>query len=84
MKFSVMIYDGGDAGSRVARCSFQASVNEVTCDAYDVDYIARYQYVGHTKYFFFQGPFDVQIFADKTFVENNGRGSMAFGYWLTP
>jgi hypothetical protein len=84
MQFSVIIRDDGDAGSRVARCSFQESVNDVTCDTYDVDYVARDQYVGHKKYYFFQGQFDVQVFADKTFVENNGRGSFAYGYCLTP
>lgn len=84
LQFSVLIDDRGDAGSEVGRCSFEESVNRVTCDVYSVDYIARDSYVGHRKYYYFHGQFDVQVFANNTFIENNGRGSFAYGFCVTP
>ena len=32
-----------------------------------------------SKYYYFLGQFDVQVFLDGSFIENNGRGALAFG-----
>ncbi|MDF1726336.1 MAG: hypothetical protein P1U53_01175 [Sulfitobacter sp.] len=77
--YAVVIRDKGDTNSEVGRCSFEARKDRVTCDFYEVDYIARDSYVGHNKYFYFRGQYDVQVFATMNFVENNGRGSIAYG-----
>lgn len=31
------------------------------------------------KYYLFRSQFDVQLFPDLSFLENNGRGSIAYG-----
>ncbi len=31
------------------------------------------------KYYVFKGQFDVQLYPDLTFIENNGRGDIAYG-----
>lgn len=76
---SVIVRERGDAGSEVGRCSFDAGAGLVTCDFYKVDFVARDAYVGHLKYYYLDGQFDVQVFASGDFVENNGRGSIATG-----
>ena len=78
-QYSVIVRDRGDAGSEVGRCSFEAGAGRVTCDFYKVDFVARDAFVGHLKYYYLQGQFDVQVFASGDFVENNGRGSIATG-----
>lgn len=78
-QYSVIVRDRGDAGSEVGRCSFQAGAGRVTCDFYKVDFVARDTFVGHLKYYYLLGQFDVQVFASGDFVENNGRGSIATG-----
>jgi hypothetical protein len=45
-----------------------------------VDFVARDAFVGHLKYYYLQGQFDVQVLASGDFVENNGRGSIATGW----
>ena len=77
-KFSVIIRENGDA-IKLGRCSYAASVGKVTCDFYEVDKVVHDQIVGHRKYYVFRSQFDVQVFASGRFVENNGRGSIAFG-----
>ncbi len=77
-KFSVTVKDFGGA-AELSRCSFSSIAGKITCDTYQVDRIERDDFVGHAKYYHFHGQFDVQIFADLTFLENNGRGSVAFG-----
>ncbi len=64
---------------RVERCSFTPSAGRVTCDGYTVDRIERDAAVGHRKYYVFRQQYDLQVFADMTFVENNGRGDVALG-----
>ena len=75
---SVKIKENGDYAT-VSRCSFQPSANQVTCDDYNVDFIAQDKYVGHKKYYMFYNQFDVQLFADLSFIENNGRATISYG-----
>ena len=63
----------------VSRCSYAASVQKVTCDRYKMDKVVFDKNVQIKKYYLFQSQFDVQIFRDLSFVENNGRGGIAFG-----
>ena len=77
-KFAVKIKEVGDEAI-LSRCSFQSSAGKVTCDDYPADYIYSDPVVGHKKYYYFRGQFDVQIFSNLFFVENNGRGSIAMG-----
>jgi hypothetical protein len=65
----------------VSRCSFSSSAGRVTCDLYEIDKIER-TLVGATyveKFYYFRGQFDLQVFGNKRFIENNGRGSIAVG-----
>ena len=75
-KYSVNVIDMGDTAI-LERCSFSSSAGAVTCDSYDVDHIER-DFGGGDKYYYFSGMFDVQIIGS-LFIENNGRGGIAFG-----
>jgi hypothetical protein len=65
--------------SIVERCSFSKAVGRVTCDPYKVDQIQEQASPPMVKFYVLRSMFDLQIFGDGTFVENNGRGSIAFG-----
>lgn len=77
-QFSVLIEEKGNA-TFVSRCSFAPSAQKVTCDRYQVDKVAFDEHVKIKKYYVFRSQFDVQLFPDLLFVENNGRGGIAYG-----
>jgi hypothetical protein len=77
-QFSVLVEERG-ASAFLSRCSFAYSVQKVTCDRYEVDKIEFDKNVKIKKYYVFRSQFDVQIFSGLSFVENNGRGDVAFG-----
>lgn len=77
-QFSVKIEESG-GGAFVSRCSFAPSANKITCDRYQVDKIVFDEKVKIKKYHVFRSQFDVQLFPDLSFVENNGRGGIAYG-----
>lgn len=77
-KYEVQVVDTGHTAS-LRRCSHSTIEGAVTCDEYEVDHIAYDSNVGIKKYYYFRGQFDVQIFPRMTFVENNGRGDLAWG-----
>ena len=77
-KYSVKVKEVGEEAV-LSRCSFQSSAGKVTCDDYLADFIFSDPVIGHKKYYYFRGQFDVQIFTNLNFVENNGRGSIATG-----
>jgi hypothetical protein len=79
LSYAVIIRDKGADGSEIGRCSYSSSASRVTCNFYAVDRIERDTEVGHVKYYHFARQFDVQIFADMRFIENNGRGELASG-----
>ena len=76
-KFSVKIKD--EPKPELERCSYSPSQNKVTCDKYSVDRLEVDKFVGIKKFYFFKGQFDVQLFPDMNFVENNGRGGISYG-----
>jgi hypothetical protein len=76
-KYSVKIHDTN--APELERCSFVASQKKVTCDKYLVDKVETDKYIGIKKFYYFKGQFDVQLYPDMRFVENNGRGSISYG-----
>lgn len=77
-RFSVLI-DESAMGAKLSRCSFSQSEGRVTCDRYDVERVEHDTNIGAKKFYVFRSQYDVQVFRDLTFVENNGRGGIAFG-----
>ena len=77
-QFRVEIKDDPE-GAIISRCSYAPSKQAVTCDRYNVDRVETDPYVKIKKFYVFRSQFDVQIFTDLTFIENNGRGDIAFG-----
>ena len=76
-KYSVRIKD--EKNPEVDRCSFTPSEKKVTCDKYSVDRVEVDRNVGIKKFYYFKGQFDVQLYPDMRFVENNGRGGISYG-----
>ena len=76
--FSVKIKQTGEAAI-ISRCSFSSSAGAVACDDYQADLVLEDRHVGHKKYYYFSGQFDVQVFDNLSFIESNGRGDIAFG-----
>ena len=76
-QFSVKIHDLPKP--RLERCSLETSKNRVTCDSYDVDRVVVDENINAKKFYHFASQFDIQLFRDLSFVENNGRGGIAFG-----
>mgnify|MGYP000057670674 FL=1 len=76
-KFSARIHDSDKP--KVDRCSIKPNDNKVTCDSYDIDRVEVDKHVGYKKFYLFRSQFDIQLFPDGKFVENNGRGGIAFG-----
>ena len=76
MRWSVIIrhHDYHEEYITVSRCDSKAP-----CDEYRVDHVEFSGDVNISKYYYFLGQFDVQVFHDGSFIENNGRGSLAFG-----
>ena len=77
MQASVVIHDGVQPA--LERCSYAPSQGRVTCDRYPVDHVAYDENVDLKKFYVFSSQFDVQLFSNLRFVENNGRGGISFG-----
>ena len=77
-QYVVKIDDRGKTAN-LSRCSFSPSQKKVTCDRYVVDKIAFDENVKIKKFYVFRSHFDVQLFSNLRFIENNGRGTIAFG-----
>ena len=78
-KFSLKIHDEDSPYPSLERCSFVASENMVTCDQYPIDKVEIDPHANIKKYYYFEGQFDVQLYSDLWFIENNGRGDFAWG-----
>ena len=77
-QYSVEIKEGKNE-TVISRCSFVESEQKVTCDEYKVDKVVLDSNVRIKKYYLFQSQYDIQLFPSMLFVENNGRGGIAFG-----
>ena len=76
-KPAVKIDDKGGYAT-LYRCSYETSADAVTCDRYSADYVTQ-DFNGNKKYYQYNGQFDVQLFANLDFIENNGRGTISMG-----
>jgi hypothetical protein len=74
-----VVIDDNDRGATVSRCGFARSVGKVTCDPYTVDKVEVDVFIDARKYYVFNSQYDVQVFSDLSFIENNGRGSITYG-----
>jgi hypothetical protein len=63
----------------VSRCTYSQGAAKVTCDRYKVDHVVFDPNVKIKKFYLFSSQFDLQLYQDLTFVENNGRGGIAYG-----
>ncbi len=77
-KYSVKIEELGSS-SYLSRCGYSPSARKMTCDRYKVDKTVFDANVKVKKYYVFASQFDVQLYQTLFFVENNGRGGIAFG-----
>lgn len=68
-----------DESATLKRCSFQPSARKITCDRYKVSHIEVDRNVNVKKFYLLRAQFDLQIFNDLSFIENNGRGGIAYG-----
>lgn len=77
--FNIKVQEGQD--TTVKRCSFAPSQNAVTCDTYTADRVefTNTPFVKIKKFYVTNSQYDIQIFEDLSFIENNGRGSFAYG-----
>jgi hypothetical protein len=75
---SVKIKFAGDK-YYVSRCSYKTIANKITCDKIKMDKAVVDNYTSYIKLYHFSSQFDVQLFSDKSFVENNGRTSVSYG-----
>jgi hypothetical protein len=73
----VIIEDG--TKSFVQRCSLNPLVGKVECDRYEADRVTKDANINFKKFYFFKSQFDVQLLSDLSFIENNGRGGLAYG-----
>ena len=77
--FSVVVEESHPEGTRLSRCSYSRIEQKRTCDTYLADRSDTDPNTGIKKFYYFRGQFDMQIFPGLLFIENNGRGSIAFG-----
>jgi hypothetical protein len=63
----------------VSRCSFAPSQGKVTCDRLKMDRVAVDTNVKVRKFYMFSSQFNLQLFPDLTYIENNGRGGISYG-----
>lgn len=77
-KFSTRLEDLGSKAF-ISRCSFVQIAAKVMCDRYEVDKVEFDQTARIKKFYVFSGQFDFQLFHNLLFVENNGRGTIAYG-----
>ncbi len=78
-QYSVRINESGSE-IFISRCSYSPSAKKITCDEYKMDEVSVDNNINAKKYYLYRSQFDVQVFFnDLSFIENNGRGSIAFG-----
>ena len=77
-QFSVKVEENS-GGAFLSRCSFSSSATKVTCDRYQVDKVVFDENIKIKKYYVFRSQFDVQLYSNLSFIENNGRGDIAYG-----
>lgn len=75
-----VLIDLRDDAAYLSRCSISMINGGIeTCDKYKSDYAAFDANVDVSKFYVFESQFNVQLFPDGAFVEDNGRGTISFG-----
>ena len=64
---------------KIQRCSIPYTQETHTCDTYDVDKFEKDTNVQIQKYYVFKSQYDIQIFSDLSYIDNNGRGGLLIG-----
>lgn len=77
-QFSVKIKENAGV-SYVSRCSCESEEEGITCDEYEANEVIFDERAKIKKFYMFRPQFDMQVFSDFSFVENNGRGTIAYG-----
>jgi len=81
LQLMVRITDG--LKTKLERCSFVKSANEITCDAYEVDVEHNDKNTGMRKLYITPRQYDIQLITLKNdriiYIENNGRGGISTG-----
>ncbi len=77
-KFATKVEQQGNEAF-LSRCSHSRVEEKVTCDRYEVDRIEFDQNVKIKKYYVFESQFNLQIFSNMTYLEDNGRGGITYG-----
>jgi hypothetical protein len=80
-KFGAKIEDQGNKAF-VSRCSSTTNEGKVTCDRYEVDRIEYDENVNIKKYYIFRSQYNIQVFKNLSFIEDNGRGGISYGKCL--
>lgn len=68
-----------EASGSVERCSRSYTQNQHVCETYKVDRFENDANVQVKKYYVFTSQYDIQIFKDLSYIDNNGRGGMLYG-----
>jgi hypothetical protein len=75
-----VLIDLSDDAAHLSRCSISIiNGGAETCDKYKADYATFDANVDVSKFYVFESQFNVQLFSDSYFIEDNGRGTISFG-----
>jgi hypothetical protein len=66
-------------GAVVTRCARAPGEREAKCERVEIDWVAVHAAAGSRKYYRFETHYDLQLFFDRSFVENDGRGVVYHG-----
>jgi len=66
-------------GAVVTRCARDPAWKRVDCQRIEIDWVDVNAGAGSRKYYRFAEHYDLQIFFDRSFVENDGRGVVYHG-----
>ena len=75
---SLRLHDSDD-GTDVLRCTRDPARKKRTCRTIPIDWMAEDPAHGSRKFYQFATHYDLQLFADRTFVENDGNGVILHG-----
>jgi len=68
-----------DAGVFVTRCARDPARKETHCERIQIDWVTRDDARATRKFYRIDRQYDLQLFFDRTFVENDGNGTVYHG-----
>jgi hypothetical protein len=71
------VHEGADV--RIERCSYSNFEKKNVCENYKADRFESDSNVFVKKFYVFQSQYDIQIFRELSYIDNNGRGGMLYG-----